>query len=215
VDLRRDGRRRRTRLRRAVGDRTDPGAPPRGDRARCDDVPAAGEGELLAAPDGLSQLAGARPEPRPELAHRADPDVRTGCRLLQRARARSSGPSRVLSRTHLHRDGPVYRDGARLERTRGGVDRVCDWTGRVQQPLPDRHLRRLRLVLRALLAPLLGMETLVAGITTFDVSPVQVFEAIVIFLGIPSPAASSLATSELGPKARSGTTIRSCRRSIR
>jgi len=29
------------------------------------------------------------------------------------------------------------------------------------------------------------METLVAGITTFDVSPVQVFEAIVIFLGIP------------------------------
>jgi ACR3 family arsenite transporter len=35
------------------------------------------------------------------------------------------------------------------------------------------------------LPPLLGMETLVAGITTFDVSPVQVFEAIVIFLGIP------------------------------
>jgi len=35
------------------------------------------------------------------------------------------------------------------------------------------------------LPPLLGMETLVAGITTFDVSPVQVFKAIVIFLGIP------------------------------
>jgi ACR3 family arsenite transporter len=35
------------------------------------------------------------------------------------------------------------------------------------------------------LPPLLGMESLVAGITTFDVTPVQVFEAIVVFLGIP------------------------------
>ena len=35
------------------------------------------------------------------------------------------------------------------------------------------------------LPPLLGMETLVAGIETFGVSPAQVFEAIVIFLGIP------------------------------
>ncbi|PSP70488.1 arsenical-resistance protein [Halobacteriales archaeon QH_6_68_27] len=33
--------------------------------------------------------------------------------------------------------------------------------------------------------PLLGMETLVAGIETFDVTPMQVFEAIVVFLGIP------------------------------
>ncbi|WP_336001405.1 ACR3 family arsenite efflux transporter [Halorientalis halophila] len=35
------------------------------------------------------------------------------------------------------------------------------------------------------LPPLLGMDTLVAGIETFDVSPMQVFEAIVVFLGIP------------------------------
>jgi ACR3 family arsenite transporter len=35
------------------------------------------------------------------------------------------------------------------------------------------------------LPPLLGMETLVAGIETFDVSPAQVFQAIVVFLGIP------------------------------
>jgi ACR3 family arsenite transporter len=35
------------------------------------------------------------------------------------------------------------------------------------------------------LPPLLGMESLVAGITTFDITPMQVFEAIVIFLGIP------------------------------
>ncbi|WP_424004885.1 ACR3 family arsenite efflux transporter (plasmid) [Haloarcula salina] len=35
------------------------------------------------------------------------------------------------------------------------------------------------------LPPLLGMETLVAGIQTFDVTPMQVFQAIVIFLGIP------------------------------
>jgi ACR3 family arsenite transporter len=35
------------------------------------------------------------------------------------------------------------------------------------------------------LPPLLGMESLVAGITTFDIAPMQVFEAIVIFLGIP------------------------------
>jgi ACR3 family arsenite transporter len=35
------------------------------------------------------------------------------------------------------------------------------------------------------LPPLFGMESLVAGITTFGVSPTQVFEAIVVFLGIP------------------------------
>ena len=38
------------------------------------------------------------------------------------------------------------------------------------------------------LPPLLGMESLVAGITTFDVTPLQVFEAIVVFLGIPFAA---------------------------
>ena len=38
------------------------------------------------------------------------------------------------------------------------------------------------------LPPLLGMESLVAGITTFDVTPMQVFEAIVVFLGIPFAA---------------------------
>ena len=35
------------------------------------------------------------------------------------------------------------------------------------------------------LPPLLGMEPLVAGIATFEVTPRQVFEAIVVFLGIP------------------------------
>ncbi|RLM89363.1 arsenical-resistance protein [Halobellus sp. Atlit-38R] len=35
------------------------------------------------------------------------------------------------------------------------------------------------------LPPLLGMESLVAGITTFDITPMQVVEAIVVFLGIP------------------------------
>ena len=35
------------------------------------------------------------------------------------------------------------------------------------------------------LPPLLGMESLVAGISAFDITPMQVFEAIVIFLGIP------------------------------
>jgi ACR3 family arsenite transporter len=35
------------------------------------------------------------------------------------------------------------------------------------------------------LPPILGLETLAAGIATFDVTPAQVFEAIVIFLGIP------------------------------
>ena len=38
------------------------------------------------------------------------------------------------------------------------------------------------------LPPLLGMESLVAGITTFDITPMQVVEAIVIFLGIPFTA---------------------------
>ena len=35
------------------------------------------------------------------------------------------------------------------------------------------------------LPPLLGMDSLVAGITTFDITPIQVFRAIVVFLGIP------------------------------
>ncbi|WP_096389387.1 ACR3 family arsenite efflux transporter [Halopenitus persicus] len=35
------------------------------------------------------------------------------------------------------------------------------------------------------LPPLLGLESLAAGITTFDVTPMQVFRAIVVFLGIP------------------------------
>jgi ACR3 family arsenite transporter len=38
------------------------------------------------------------------------------------------------------------------------------------------------------LPPVLGMESLVAGITTFDITPTQVIEAIVIFLGIPFAA---------------------------
>ncbi|MFC7142309.1 ACR3 family arsenite efflux transporter [Halosimplex aquaticum] len=38
------------------------------------------------------------------------------------------------------------------------------------------------------LPPLLGMETLVDGITAFDITPMQVFEAIVVFLGIPFAA---------------------------
>ena len=38
------------------------------------------------------------------------------------------------------------------------------------------------------LPPRLGMETLVAGITTFDVTPSQVIQAIVVFLGIPFAA---------------------------
>src|SRR6056297_1728662 len=38
------------------------------------------------------------------------------------------------------------------------------------------------------LPPLLGMDALAAGITTFDITPMQVFEAIVVFLGIPFTA---------------------------
>ncbi|NHN42789.1 ACR3 family arsenite efflux transporter [Halorubellus sp. JP-L1] len=52
------------------------------------------------------------------------------------------------------------------------------------------------------LPPLLGMESLVAGITTFDISPMQVFEAIVIFLGIPF--AGGFLTRYVGTRAKSG-----------
>ena len=38
------------------------------------------------------------------------------------------------------------------------------------------------------LPPLLGMESLVAGIEAFDITPMQVFEAIAVFLGIPFAA---------------------------
>ncbi len=51
------------------------------------------------------------------------------------------------------------------------------------------------------LPPLLGMESLVAGITAFDISPMQVFEAIVIFLGIPF--AGGFLTRYVGTRAKS------------
>jgi ACR3 family arsenite transporter len=38
------------------------------------------------------------------------------------------------------------------------------------------------------LPPQLGMDSLVAGIETFDITPIQVFEAIAIFLGVPFAA---------------------------
>jgi len=50
------------------------------------------------------------------------------------------------------------------------------------------------------LPPLLGMETLVAGITAFDVTPMQVFEAIVAFLGIPF--AGGILTRYVGTRAK-------------
>jgi arsenical-resistance protein len=53
------------------------------------------------------------------------------------------------------------------------------------------------------LPPLLGMESLVAGITTFNISPLQVFEAIVIFLGIPF--AGGFLTRYVGTRVKSKT----------
>ncbi|ELY85009.1 ACR3 family arsenite efflux transporter [Natrinema altunense] len=50
------------------------------------------------------------------------------------------------------------------------------------------------------LPPLLGMDSLVAGITTFNVSPMQVFRAIVVFLGIPF--AGGLLTRYVGTRTR-------------
>ncbi|GAB7093568.1 ACR3 family arsenite efflux transporter [Halolamina litorea] len=48
---------------------------------------------------------------------------------------------------------------------------------------------------------LLGLETLAAGITAFDVTPMQVFEAIVVFLGIPF--AAGFLTRYLGTRLKS------------
>jgi ACR3 family arsenite transporter len=51
------------------------------------------------------------------------------------------------------------------------------------------------------LPPLLGLEPLVAGITTFDITTVQVLKAIVVFLGIPF--AAGVLTRALGTRLRS------------
>ncbi|WP_336036015.1 ACR3 family arsenite efflux transporter [Halobacterium yunchengense] len=54
----------------------------------------------------------------------------------------------------------------------------------------------------ALVAPdLLGLQSLAAGITAFDVSPTQVFEAIAVFLGVPF--AAGVLTRFAGTRARS------------
>ncbi|WP_144905433.1 ACR3 family arsenite efflux transporter [Halobellus captivus] len=50
------------------------------------------------------------------------------------------------------------------------------------------------------LPPLLGMESLAAGITAFDITPMQVVEAIVIFLGIPF--AGGFLTRYVGTRAK-------------
>jgi ACR3 family arsenite transporter len=52
-----------------------------------------------------------------------------------------------------------------------------------------------------LLPPLLGMESLVAGIETFSITPMQVFRAIVVFLGIPF--AAGFLTRFVGVRAKS------------
>jgi ACR3 family arsenite transporter len=51
------------------------------------------------------------------------------------------------------------------------------------------------------LPPFLGMESLVAGITAFDVTPMQVMEAIVVFLGIPF--AAGFCSRYVGTRAKS------------
>ena len=51
--------------------------------------------------------------------------------------------------------------------------------------------------------PALGMDSLVAGVSTFAISPVQVFEAIAVFLGIPF--AAGVATRYLGTRRKSET----------
>jgi ACR3 family arsenite transporter len=51
------------------------------------------------------------------------------------------------------------------------------------------------------LPPMLGMESLVAGIETFSISPGQVFGAIVVFLGIPF--AAGFLTRYVGTRAKS------------
>ncbi|UPM44184.1 ACR3 family arsenite efflux transporter [Halocatena salina] len=51
------------------------------------------------------------------------------------------------------------------------------------------------------LPPLLGMDSLVAGITSFNITPIQVFEAIVVFLGIPF--AGGFLTRYIGTRVKS------------
>jgi len=50
------------------------------------------------------------------------------------------------------------------------------------------------------LPPLLGMETLVAGIEAFDITPAQVFWAIAVFLGVPF--AGGIASRSVGVRAK-------------
>jgi ACR3 family arsenite transporter len=53
------------------------------------------------------------------------------------------------------------------------------------------------------LPPVLGMESLAASITAFDITPMQVFEAIVVFLGIPF--AGGFLTRYVGTRVKSRT----------
>jgi len=146
--------------------------------------------DYSATSDRLQQLARARIEPRSELAHRPDADVRARSRVLQRPGPWPAGTSRkVLPRAGVHQDGPVHRDGPGLERTRRRVHRVRHRPRGVQQPLPDRHLRGVHLVLRALSPAAAGDGGASSRGSRPSTSwPMQVFEAIVVFLGIPFAA---------------------------
>jgi len=65
------------------------------------------------------------------------------------------------------------------------------------------------------LPEVLGLETLTAGIAEFNITVMQVFEAIAIFLGIPFAAGILSGLSGRVPRASSGTMRRSSRPSIR
>ncbi len=114
--------------------------PDRG-RAHPDDVPAAREGPLRGAGQGLPQQARARALARPELGHRAAADVRARGRLPARQ-------ARVHARPHPHRPRALHRDGHRLERPREGRHRVLRRPRRLQLDLPGALLLGLRVLLR-------------------------------------------------------------------
>ena len=141
VDLRGDGAGVSPRLRRAgLHDRAQPHERRHhvdSDRGRPDpdDVPAAGEGPLRGAGQGLPQQAGARALARAELGHRPAADVRARRRVPARQ-------ARVHARPDPHRPRALHRDGHRLERPGQGRHRVLRRPRRVQLDLPGRSSSR-------------------------------------------------------------------------
>ena len=167
--------------------------------------PPSGQGAVRGAGRRVPRLEGARPVARPELGHRPGPDVRPGHPLPARL-------PRVHGRPDHDRPGPLHRHGHRLERAGQGRHRVRRRPGGLQQRLPGALLQRLRLGLHHRAAAAASASRAAAVDSHHRRRSPRASSS--TWASRSSPACSP-ASSCSRPRARTGTSRSSSRRSAR